>query len=129
MSATEADKMRTREEKRREENKTLLSSDDDEQASNNKKPAPDYQAIIDLYNTMLPELPSVKLLTDKRRAAIRSCCQLKPSYYSMDFWQAYFSDVKASDFLMGRKTDWRADFDFLTTRSKFVKVIEGAYSK
>jgi len=28
---------------------------------------------------------------------------------------------------MGRKTDWKADFDFLITVSKFIKVLEGSY--
>lgn len=101
--------------------KTLTSSGDD-------KPVKiDYQAIVDLFNSTLPELPSVKILTDKRRTAIRSCCLVKPKFSETGFWEVYFQEVRKSDFLMGRKTDWKADFDFLVTRSKFVKVVEGAY--
>lgn len=92
-----------------------------------EKKQPDYQAIIDLYHRILPSLPMVKLLTDKRKASIRSCCSLKPSYIGLDFWDAYFEQASKSDFIMGRKTDWRADFDFLVTKSKFVKVLEGSY--
>lgn len=103
--------------------KTPSSSGDDKQA----KQQPDYQAIIDLYHRILPSLPMVKLLTDKRKASIRSCCSLKPSYIGLDFWEAYFEQASKSDFIMGRKTDWRADFDFLVTKSKFVKVLEGSY--
>lgn len=103
------------------QNKTLTSSDDD-------KPVKiDYQAIIDLYNKSLPELPAVKILTDKRRTAIRSCCLVKQRFSETGFWEVYFQEVRKSDFLMGRKTDWKADFDFLITRNKFVKVVEGAY--
>lgn len=87
----------------------------------------DYQAIVDLFNSTLPELPSVKILTDKRRSAIRSCCLVKPRFSELGFWEVYFQEVRKSDFLMGRSKDWKADFDFLTTRSKFVKVVEGGY--
>jgi len=120
MSALETDKNGTREEKRREEKDIPSSSGDDRRH-------PDYQAIIDLYHKTLPNLPMVKLLTDKRKSAIRSCCNLKASYYGLDFWQAYFEQAGRSDFIMGRKTDWKADFDFLVTKGKFVKVLEGSY--
>lgn len=100
--------------------KTPLSSSDDRRH-------PDYQTIIDLYHRILPSLPMVKLLTDKRKSSIRSCCNLKASYYGLDFWEAYFEQAGRSDFIMGRKTDWKADFDFLVTKGKFVKVLEGSY--
>lgn len=103
------------------QDKILTSSDDD------KTVKIDYQAIVDLFNKTLPELPAVKILTDKRRSAIRSCSLVKPRFSEIGFWEVYFQEVRKSDFLMGRKTDWKADFDFLTTRSKFVKVVEGAY--
>lgn len=86
-----------------------------------------HKAIVDLYNKLLPELPRCKLLTDKRKAAINGCCSVKDTFKSLDFWEAYFSAVRKSDFLMGRSKDWKADFDFLTTKSKFVKVYEGGY--
>lgn len=101
--------------------KTLTSSGDDNTVKI------DYQAIVDLFNKTLPELPAVKILTDKRKSAIRSCALVKPRFSEIGFWEVYFQEVRKSDFLMGRKTDWKADFDFLTTRSKFVKVVEGAY--
>ncbi len=100
--------------------KTLSSSGDD-------RTHPDYQAIVNLYHKTLPNLAPVKLLTDKRKSAIRSCCSLKPSYSSLEFWEAYFNDAAKSDFIMGRKIDWKADFDFLIKKSKFVKVLEGSY--
>ena len=123
MSAFETDKNGTREEKRREEKDILSSSGDDKHEKHN----PDYQGIIDLYHKTLPSLPSVKLITEKRKSAMRSCCNLKPSYYGLDFWEAYFEQAGKSDFIMGRKTSWKADFDFLVTVSKFVKVLEGSY--
>lgn len=110
------------EEKRREE-KILLSSGDD-----STRKTPDYQAIVEIYHRVLPRLPSVKLLTDKRKSAIRSCCNLKPSYYGLDFWEAYFEAVSKSQFLHGENNrGWKADFDFLTKTANLVKIIEGSY--
>jgi uncharacterized protein YdaU (DUF1376 family) len=106
-------------------NKTLLSSGADEKALSSEKI--NYQGIVDLYNRILPELPKAKLITDKRRSAIKSCCSVKPAFSGLDFWEAYFTAVRKSQFLMGSSKDWAADFDFLTTKSKFVKVYEGAY--
>jgi hypothetical protein len=88
----------------------------------------DCEAVADLYNEILPELPSVKLLTDKRRRSIRSCSKVRKGFESLEFWGDYFRSVRESEFLMGRRTPWKADFDFLTTASKFTKVIEGSYS-
>jgi uncharacterized protein YdaU (DUF1376 family) len=116
------------EERREEESrgeKTLLSSGEDEKALSGEKI--NYQGIVDLYNRILPDLPKVKTITPKRRTAMKSCCHVKPAFSGMDFWEAFFEAVKKSDFLMGRSKDWKADFDFLTTHSKFVKVYEGAY--
>jgi len=105
-------------------NKTPSSSGDDKPATKH----PDYQAIVDLYHKILPELPSVKLLTDKRKSAMRSCCQLKASYYGLDFWEAYFEQASKQDWVMGRSGKWKGDFDFLITVSKFVRVLEGSYA-
>ncbi len=102
-------------------NKTLTSSDDD------KSVVIDYQGIVDLYNKILPELPAVRLITNKRRSAIKSCATTKPKYSGLDFWEHYFQAVRQSEFLMGRTSSWKADFDFLVTHSKFIKIIEGGY--
>ena len=91
-------------------------------------PPVDCEAVANLYNEILPELPSVKLLTDKRRRSIRSCARVRKGFESLEFWGDYFRSVRESEFLMGRRTPWKADFDFLTTASKFTKVIEGSYS-
>ena len=112
-------------EKRREEKRininTLTSSGDD------KHDKIDYQGILDLYHKILPELAKVIKLTPKRKSAIRTCCNVKPRFSELEFWEAYFTDVRSRDYLMGRKKDWKADFDFLTTSSKFIRVIEGSY--
>jgi len=87
----------------------------------------EYHEIINLYNSILPELPQVKNITPKRRSAMRTCANTKPRYKELAFWEYYFKEVRNVDFLMGKKTDFKADFDFLVTHSKFIKIIEGGY--
>jgi uncharacterized protein YdaU (DUF1376 family) len=102
-------------------NKTLMSSGDDGTVK------VDYQGIVDLYNRILPELPAVKTITNKRRSAMRTCATTKTKYSGLDFWEAYFTAIRKSDFLMGRKTNWKADFDFVVRHSQFIKIIEGGH--
>lgn len=40
----------------------------------------------------------------------------------------YFERVSQSDFLTGKKTHWKASFDWLIEESNFIKVMEGNYS-
>jgi uncharacterized protein YdaU (DUF1376 family) len=93
-----------------------------------KIPIIDHKSVVDLYNRILPELPEARLITDRRRSAINGCAMIKPVCRTLEFWEQYFNDVRESDFLMGRKTDFKADLDFLTTKNKFVRVVEGSYA-
>jgi hypothetical protein len=46
----------------------------------------------------------------------------------MEFWKWFFEErVKPSDFLMGRKKDWKADLLWLVGRDNFVKVLNAVY--
>jgi hypothetical protein len=40
---------------------------------------------------------------------------------------AFFRRVEASDFLAGRRTDWRADFDWILEPKHLTKILEGVY--
>lgn len=86
-----------------------------------------HQEIIEIYHRELPELPKVVALSDGRRAQIRTH---HAGIMESDLanWAGYFKAVKRSDFLMGRKKDWRADFDFLIKPKTPLKVLEGSYS-
>lgn len=97
--------------------------------TNNTSPATviPYQEISDAYHDILPELPAVKILTDKRKKYIKARWQGSKEAQSVGWWREYFLFVSDSDFLMGRKTDFKADFEWLITEGNFVKVIEGKY--
>lgn len=91
-----------------------------------------YQQILDAYHELLPMLPRVAALTDKRKSAIRARWK-SGELPDIETWRTYFSDVRESDFLCGRvqpsqgRKTFFADIDFLTNQTNFVKFQEGKY--
>lgn len=98
-----------------------------------KKPKIPYQKIVELYESILPELPCVNLLTETRKAHIRARWHDHQQHQNLEFWQDYFSLVKKSPFLLGKVAGknggkpFRANLDWLINSSNFVKVTEGNY--
>ena len=86
-----------------------------------------YDEIVDAYHKALPELPSVKILSDDRKRKIRTIWNMSEKHKKVDWWTRYFGYAQKIPFLMGDEKNWRADFDFLITKSKFIKIIEGSY--
>jgi len=83
-----------------------------------------YDEIISLYNEILPILSRVIKLTDQRKSAIN---QRWKEYPNIETFRQVFEKVSKSNFLIGLAKDWRADFDFIMTKSKFIKILEGCY--
>lgn len=83
-------------------------------------------AAVDAYNAMAQKagLPKAQLLTDKRRKSLAHRLQ---ECGGIDGWKAAMDKVAASAFLTGKKTDWRADFDFVLQAKSFTKLMEGSY--
>jgi hypothetical protein len=94
----------------------------------NKNQIP-YQAIVDLFNKTLSELPSIKVVTDKRKKHLKARWYFSNKTSNLKWWNEFFEYIRESDFLMGRKTDWRASFDWIIKPTNFVKIIEGNYHK
>ena len=78
------------------------------------------------YNAMAEKtgLPKVQSLTETRRKKLAH--RLKECG-GLDGWRAALQKVAASDFLTGKKVEWRADFDFMLQASSFTKIMEGSY--
>ncbi len=88
------------------------------------------QELVELFNRSFPELPTVKVITDKRRAAVRKrWIENKDRMPTVERWAAFFEYIRGSDFLMGRTAKpWNGFcFDWLFTPSNFVKILEGNY--
>lgn len=117
--------------KEREEKK--LSDESKESADKPRKrrrpspasPTPDeFEEIVRFYNDTCKSLRPVKILTDKRRAAVSARLREHGR-------EAVFNVIRAagrSSFLAGQNTrGWTADFDWIFRPENFVKVSEGKY--
>lgn len=93
-----------------------------------------YEAIVDLFHTALPELPSVAILTPDRKSKLQARWRESDVHRDLAFWADYFFQVKTSNFLTGKAPGrngakpFRATFDWLIAPSNFVKVVEGNYN-
>ncbi|HGK6852305.1 TPA: helix-turn-helix domain-containing protein [Pseudomonas aeruginosa] len=97
-----------------------------------KKTACPVKAIVDLFNEVLPELPTVVLINKDRKSKVQARWNDSEVHQDLGFWRDYFETVRASDFLMGRVSGrdgkvFRCCFDWLIAPSNFVKVVEGNY--
>ncbi|WP_326999514.1 hypothetical protein [Comamonas testosteroni] len=121
----------------------LPADDQTEEGDDPKLPACPVEAIVELYHQQLPELPRVRLLSDKRKRALRKVWRWvltskktdnTPRAASADEAQAwlrsYFGRARKNDFLMGRghrsaeHAGWQCDLDFLLTDNGMKHVIE-----
>lgn len=92
-----------------------------------------YSQILDLYHTILPELPRMLKLTPARKGQInqRHTQDLK----TLEKWEEFFIAVSRSDFLMGRrpgtgdKPPFMADLEWITKQGNFAKIAEGRYHR
>jgi hypothetical protein len=83
------------------------------------------EAIVTAWNSaMTGVLPLVQRLTDKRKKHV--IAQIK-KYPEMEYWSSCFEKVKQSDFLTGRSTNWKCNFDWVMNENNRTKVVEGNY--
>lgn len=125
-----------------------ISIEEAKASSRRQRSAPDLPAcpgdqIIALYHEHLPDLPAVRLETEKRKTAMRAFWRwvltstksdgqprANDADQALTWIGQYFTRASANDFLMGRSRRgegheaWRADFDFLLTERGRKHVIE-----
>jgi len=101
------------------------------------------QIVVDVFHEVLPELPKVKLLTDKRKRQIGSFCRFVLTSKRSDgerrahtkdeaigWIRNYFERARENDFLMGRvqkaagHEGWVCDIDYLLSEKGMKQVIE-----
>jgi hypothetical protein len=101
------------------------------------------QEVIDTYHKVLPELPSVKLLTDKRKKAIAKfwrwvltstkeggARRAATADEALEWFHRYFERVRDNDFLMARvgrtgsHASWECSLDYLLTEKGMCQVLE-----
>lgn len=106
-------------------NKPLLVDKSTNKENNNKKDMAETETFLNLYHSMCSALPKVKVLTPKRKLAIRKIL----NKYSLEDIKTVFNNAQNSDFLLGRTGGtWKADIDFILREDKFVNILEGKYN-
>jgi hypothetical protein len=91
-----------------------------------------HDQILAAYHELLPDLPAVRDWPERRRrkldARIAERVKAGKPANKPEYWRALFTQVHGSDFLCGRKNDWRCPgLEWLLEPKNFTKVIEGAY--
>lgn len=95
----------------------------------NKQGGVPYPQIIGLYHDKLPQLPQVKILSEKRKRQIKARWFQTEKTQSLEWWSEFFDYVKGCAFLLGdNNRSWRADLEWLTRQENFAKIIEGKYN-
>ena len=84
----------------------------------------DCENVLNQFKTICVSLPKPRGLTEPRKKAIKS--RLKE--YSMEDIIEVFNLTEKSDFLTGRNSSWKANFDWLLLPKNFIKVLEGNYA-
>jgi hypothetical protein len=80
-----------------------------------------YQDVISEWNKICVDLPKVQKMTDSRRTLVKNAIKDGVAFQSL------FKLVADSDFLSGRKTDFKASFDWVLAPRNRQKIIEGNY--
>lgn len=78
---------------------------------------------VEDFHALCPSLPRVRQLTEPRKKRLAKAIDELGAEGLRDF----FRRVEASDFLSGRKTDWRADLDWILKPEHVTKILEGSY--
>ena len=84
-----------------------------------------YKEIVKAYNDICKSLPSVKVISDKRKDKMRVVYR---EIGDINKFIEVFQKAEKSDFLSGRNGKWGGcNFDWLINYNNFIKVIEGTY--
>lgn len=90
------------------------------------KPDIDYDFIVRLYHDRCPDFPKILKVTDKRKTRIRLWYEDVGKDYEKV--QEIFDRAQSSRFLKGdNNRGWKADFDWITNKTNWVKILEGKY--
>lgn len=86
----------------------------------------DFNSLIGLFHRTCRSLPRVEKITTKRKRQILARdAEIKRAGGN---WAEIFAKVENSDFLCGRKTEFKASLDFIIrSENSWVKIIEGQY--
>lgn len=86
----------------------------------------DCEFVVKLYHDRCPDFPKVLKITDKRKTRIRLWFEDIGATYERV--QEIFDRCNSSRFLKGdNNRGWKADFDWISNKTNWVKILEGKY--
>ena len=95
---------------------------------NNQPGACPYGNIVSLYHEHCPDLPRVKILSEKRKRALKARWREDKKRQDLKWWVKYFEYIATVSFLNGKNDKgWFANFDFVIRESGMINIIEGKY--
>ncbi len=121
---------------------TETETETDNKNSPTGRGAVPHQKIVDLYHEHCPQLPTVKVISDKRKAQMRARWKTfvtvrklkgKPDevirFDNLESWARYFKFITEScSFMSGQnERGWVANFDFCIRESGMINVMENKY--
>lgn len=83
--------------------------------------------IVELYHELLPELPRVLSWPEHLKAILRQRWREDPDRQNLEWWSDYFTYVKESPFLLGQKTEFVADLEWIVRPKNMTKILNGRY--
>lgn len=112
--------------------KRHTDTDTDTKDQNNmsvlKKPTCKHKEIIQIYLETLPELPGIveaRYSGSVKEKNLKARWLEDEAHQDLEFWRAFFGIVRKNKFWMGENDrGWKADFEWLTKRVNFDKVIQ-----
>lgn len=84
-----------------------------------------YEKIRELYHKICVSYPKIRSLSDNRKTTLRA--RYKEHGCDLNVFEELFTKAENSDFLKGKTTNWKADFDWLINQANMIKVLEDKY--
>lgn len=98
--------------------------DNDKEIDINTYVRDDLQKIVDRWNRLSDVgIAQVRDFTDKRKTQL----QARVKNHTADHIMLAIERIRGSDFLCGRKTDWKVTFDWFIKPGNITKILEGNY--
>lgn len=89
--------------------------------------------IVDLWHSLLPELPKVKEWDETRQSLLRARWNENQERQSIDWWSDFFGYIRKCPFLMGDvdpspgRQRFIAKLPWVLKKANFLKILEGNY--